>query len=409
LKTTKSYLVGGAVRDALLGIQAVEHDWVVVGSTPDEMLDNGFKQVGASFPVFLHPVSGEEYALARTEKKQGHGYRGFNVDFHPGVTLEEDLQRRDLTINAIARDEDGGLIDPYGGQRDLEHKVLRHVSGAFVEDPLRVLRVARFAARFAHLGFRVHESTLSLMQGIVESGELQHLAPERSWREIERAMETTRPSEFVRVLRDCGALRELLPEIDVLFGVPQTKKYHPEVDTGVHLLMALDAAAKLSNGTANVVFAVLLHDLGKGVTPEQDWPSHVGHEAAGIPLVDVVCSRLKAPNGMRDLARKVCARHLDCHRILEARPETVQRLLERLDVFRQPQVLPDFTTACEADYRGRQGLEERAYPQGEYLQRAHRAVVDIRARDINLEGISGPEVGERLRQARIEVIAELIR
>jgi tRNA nucleotidyltransferase (CCA-adding enzyme) len=409
LKTAKSYLVGGAVRDALLGIQAVEHDWVVVGSTPDEMLDNGFKQVGASFPVFLHPVSGEEYALARTEKKQGHGYHGFNVDFHPDVTLEEDLQRRDLTINAIARDEDGGLIDPYGGQRDLEHKVLRHVSGAFVEDPLRVLRVGRFAARFAHLGFRVHESTLSLMQGIVESGELQHLAPERTWREIERAMETTRPSEFVRVLRDCGALRELLPEIDVLFGVPQPIKYHPEVDTGVHLLMALDAAAKLSNGAANVVFAVLLHDLGKGVTPEQDWPSHVGHEAAGIPLVDAVCSRLKAPNAMRDLARKVCARHLDCHRILEARPETVQRLLERLDVFRQPQVLPDFTTACEADYRGRQGLEERAYPQGEYLQRAHRAVVDIRARDINLEGISGPEVGERLRQARIEVIAELIR
>jgi tRNA nucleotidyltransferase (CCA-adding enzyme) len=407
LKTVKTYLVGGAVRDALLGLQAAERDWVVVGSTPDEMLDNGFKQVGASFPVFLHPENGEEYALARTEKKQGHGYHGFNVDFHPGVTLEEDLLRRDLTINAIARDENGKLLDPYGGLRDLEHKVLRHVSEAFAEDPLRVLRVARFAARFAGLGFRVHESTLDLMRKITLSGELLHLAAERSWREIERAMATDKPSEFINVLRTCGALEVLLPEVNVLFGVPQPEKYHPEIDTGVHLLMALDKAASLSDGAADVVFAILLHDLGKGITPQQKWPSHIGHEAAGIPLVDVVCNRLRAPNAMHDLARKVCAGHLDCHRILEARPATVLRLLEKLDVFRQPQVLPRFITACKADYLGRKGLEERPYPQGEYLHRAYRSVADIRARDLDLKGSSGPEVGEKLRQARVQAIAEL--
>jgi len=403
----KTYLVGGAVRDDLLGLQAAERDWVVVGSTPEKMLDKGFRQVGASFPVFLHPENGEEYALARTEKKQGHGYHGFNVDFHPGVTLEEDLQRRDLTINAIARDEDGKLIDPYGGQRDLEQKVLRHVSEAFAEDPLRVLRVARFAARFADVGFRVHGSTLALMREITQSGELQHLVAERIWREIERAMKTARPSEFVSVLRECGALGVLLPEVNALFGVPQPEKYHPEIDTGIHLLMALDIAADLCNGSADIVFAVLLHDLGKGITPQQKWPSHIGHEAAGLPLVDAVCKRLKAPNAMQDLARKVCTGHLDCHRILEARPATVLRMLERLDVFRQPEILSNFVTACEADYRGRKGLQDRPYPQGEYLQKVYRAVADIRARDLDLENISGPQVGERLRQARIEAISEL--
>jgi tRNA nucleotidyltransferase (CCA-adding enzyme) len=407
LKNSKTYLVGGAVRDDLLGLQATERDWVVVGSTPDEMLDEGFKQVGASFPVFLHPKTGEEYALARTEKKQGHGYHGFRVDFHPGVSLEEDLMRRDLTINAIARDKDGKLIDPHGGQRDLEQKVLRHVSEAFVEDPLRVIRVARFAARFASIGFRVHESTLALMREITLSGELEHLAPERTWRETERAMETQRPSEFVSVLRKCGALEVLLPEINALFGVPQPEKYHPEIDTGVHLLMALDAAVELSAGAANIVFAVLLHDLGKGITPQHKWPSHIGHEALGVPLVDAVCSRIKAPNAMHDLARKVCARHLDCHRILEARPATVLRLLERLDVFRQPEVLTGFIAACAADYRGRKGLQDRPYLQGEYLQQAYAASTNIRARDLDLGGISGPEVGERLREARVDAIAQL--
>jgi tRNA nucleotidyltransferase (CCA-adding enzyme) len=405
----RTYLVGGAVRDELLGLVATERDWVVVGSTTDEMLDKGFKQVGASFPVFLHPKTGEEYALARTEKKQGHGYHGFKVDFHPDVSLEEDLKRRDLTINAIARDENGKLIDPYGGQQDLEHKVLRHVSEAFVEDPLRVIRVARFAARFTSAGFRVHKSTLELMREITQAGELQHLAPERIWREIERAMQTETPSVFVSVLRECGALNVLLPEVDALFGVPQPEKYHPEIDTGVHLLMALDVAAELSGGAAKVVFAVLLHDLGKGITPQHKWPSHIGHEALGVSLVDAVCNRIKTPNATHDLASKVCARHLDCHRILEARPTTVLRLLERLDVFRQSEVLPDFITACEADYRGRKGLQDRPYPQGEYLQRAYREAADIRARDLDLEGISGPEVGERLRKARIEAITQLAR
>jgi len=409
---TKTYLVGGAVRDALLGLEVVERDWVVVGSTPEQMLESGFKQVGASFPVFLHPDSGEEYALARTEKKQGHGYHGFNVDFHPGVTLEEDLERRDLTINAIAQDAQGGLVDPYGGQRDLQRKVLRHVSDAFVEDPLRVLRVARFSARFARHGFRVHESTLSLMQEITRSGELQHLAAERMWREIERAMMMDNPSAFITVLRTCGALQELLPEVNALFGVPQPKKYHPEIDTGVHVLMALDQAAmmdqvKLSKNSASVVFAVLLHDLGKGITPQQKLPSHTGHEAAGVPLVDAVCDRFKVPGGVQNLARKVCAGHLDCHRILAARPATVMRLLERLDSFRNPGLLADFVLACEADSRGRKGLEDVPYPQGGYLQRAHGVAAAIHARDLDLQNLEGPQVGKRLREARIQAIAKV--
>jgi tRNA nucleotidyltransferase (CCA-adding enzyme) len=403
----KTYLVGGAVRDALLGLRATEHDWVVVGSTPDEMLDKGFKQVGASFPVFLHPKTSEEYALARTEKKQGHGYHGFKVDFHAGVTLEEDLQRRDLTINAIAQDEKGNLFDPYDGQKDLKKRLLRHVSGAFVEDPLRVLRVARFAARFADFGFRVHDTTLALMREITLSGELQHLAAERVWREFERAMTTQKPSEFISVLREVRALEVLLPEVNNLFGVPQPEQYHPEIDTGIHVLMALDAAAGLSDGAANIVFAVLLHDLGKALTDKQYWPSHVRHESEGVPLVDAVCERLKVPNAVHDLARKVCAGHLRCHRILEARPVTVLRLLEKLDVFRQPQRLPEFVTACEADYRGRKGLQDRPYLQGDYLIRAFQAVAGLRARDLDLKGLSGPQVGERLRQARVEVIAEL--
>lgn len=407
MKKGRTYLVGGAVRDALLGVQVKERDWVVVGSTPEEMLEDGFKQVGASFPVFLHPKSGDEYALARTEKKQGHGYHGFSVDFHPGVTLEEDLQRRDLTINAIAQDEAGRLIDPYGGQRDLKRKVLRHVSEAFVEDPLRVLRVARFAARLSSQGFSVHASTLALMQEITCSGELQHLAAERVWREFEAAMRTERPSVFVSVLRDCGALKELLPEVDCLFGVPQPEKYHPEIDTGVHLLMSLDVAADVGKRAASVVFAVLLHDLGKGITPRQQWPSHQGHESAGLPLVDEVCNRLKVPNAMHDLSRKVCLLHLRCHRMLEVRPNTALRLLEKLDVFRQPEILPDFIAACEADYRGRKGLQDRPYPQGDRLLSVYQAAADIRARDLNLKGASGPEVGERLRQARVEAIAKL--
>jgi tRNA nucleotidyltransferase (CCA-adding enzyme) len=407
LSGSRTYLVGGAVRDALLGLEGAERDWVVVGSTPDEMLADGFRQVGASFPVFLHPETGEEYALARTEKKSGHGYHGFTVDFHPGVSLEEDLERRDLTINAMARDADGQLVDPYGGVRDLERRTLRHVSGAFVEDPLRVLRVARFAATFAHLGFEVHPSTMSLMHEITRSGELGHLAAERTWREIERALTTPAPSVFVRVMRDCGALQALLPEVEALFGVPQPEKHHPEIDSGAHLLLALDVAAGLSHGDAKIVFAVLLHDLGKALTRESEWPRHIGHEKAGVSLVDAVCRRLRAPNAAHDLARKVCLDHLNCHRVFEMRPDTLLRMLERLDAFRQPDVLPQFIAACEADYRGRGGREGAAYAQGEYLARAFDAAAAILARDLGMEGISGPEVGKRLRRARTEAIAQI--
>lgn len=409
MKSLKRYLVGGAVRDALLGLPCRERDWVVVGATSQDMLDKGFKQVGASFPVFLHPENGEEYALARTEKKQGHGYHGFRVDFHPGVTLEEDLQRRDLTINAMARDPEGHTIDPYGGQQDLEARVLRHVSGAFVEDPLRVLRVARFAARFEPLGFRIHPSTMALMQDIAASGELAHLTPERVYREFELALMESKPSIFVLALRACGALKVLLPEVEALFGVPQPEKYHPEVDTGTHLLMALDMAAGLQPEHAGIVFSVLLHDLGKGLTDPRHWPSHIGHEAAGLPLVDAVCERLKVPAATRDLARKVCAHHLRCHRLLQAKPQTILRLLEELDAFRQTQVLADFVLACEADYRGRKGLEDREYEQGPWLLRAYETASAVRARDLDLAGIDGPAVGQRLHEARVAAIAALPR
>lgn len=398
------YLVGGAVRDELLGLTPKERDWVVVGSKPEDLLARGFRQVGASFPVFLHPDSGEEYALARTERKQGHGYHGFTVDFHPGVTLEEDLARRDLTINAIAKDADGGLVDPFGGQRDLQSRTLRHVSEAFSEDPLRVLRVARFAARFAPLGFTVHPSTLALMQEMVTSGELAHLVPERVWAEIEKAMSAAQPAVFIEVLRACGALAAILPEVDCLFGVPQPARYHPEVDTGIHVLMSMNQAAAMG-ASAEVVFSLLLHDLGKGLTPESLLPSHTGHEKSGVPLVDAVCTRLCAPGAYRDLALKVCELHLRCHRLLEARPSTVMKLIEDADLLRRPERVDAFVLACEADYRGREGMVGRSYPQGDRLRSALRAVLAIRARDLDTEGLDGKEIGERLRQARISAIA----
>ena len=398
------YLVGGAVRDGILGVTPREKDWVVVGSTPDELLARNFRQVGASFPVFLHPDTGEEYALARTERKQGHGYHGFTVDFHPGVTLEEDLSRRDLTVNAMARDESGRLIDPFGGERDLEQRVLRHVSPAFCEDPLRVLRVARFAARFAEFGFQVHDSTMKLMQEMVASGELEHLVPERVWAEFASAMSASQPDVFIRVLRECGALAVLLPEVDRLFGVPQPERYHPEIDTGIHVLMTMNLAARLG-GPAEVVFALLLHDLGKGLTPDTLLPSHIGHEKSGVPLVNDVCARLRAPGAFRDLALKVCELHLRCHRLIEARPSTVMKLIEDADLLRRPERVRDFIRACEADFRGRKGLEDRPYPQGDRLQAALRDVLAIRARDIGTEGLDGVQIGEKLRKARIKAIA----
>jgi len=401
----KTWLVGGAIRDELLGLPVAERDWVVTGATPAQLEDLGFRQVGASFPVFLHPESGEEYALARTERKAGRGYHGFSVDFDPGVTIEQDLERRDLTINAIARDPDGDLVDPYGGRADLERRMLRHVSPAFAEDPLRVLRVARFAARFHNLGFRVHPETLELMRAIAASGELDHLVPERAWTEVRRAMGSERPSVFISVLRDCGALAHLLPEVECLFGVPQQARHHPEVDTGRHLLLALDLAARIGAGEDAVV-AVLLHDLGKGVTDPADWPSHVGHEKAGLELVEAVCRRYRMPNRTRRLALQVCRHHLDCHRLLEARPGTVMKLLEGLDALRHGDVT-EFVQACEADYRGREGREDRDYPQGRRLRAALAAVRAINARDLAAEGLEGPELGAALRRARVEAIAQL--
>lgn len=396
--------MGGAVRDEMLGLVPKERDWVVVGSAPEELLTRGFRQVGASFPVYLHPETGEEYALARTERKQGHGYHGFTVDFHPGVTLEEDLERRDLTVNAMARGTDGSLIDPFGGQRDLENRVLRHVSEAFSEDPLRVLRVARFAARFAPFGFEVHPSTLALMRGMVASGELQHLVPERVWAEIEGAMAAAEPAVFIEVLRSCDALAAILPEVDRLFGVPQPARYHPEIDTGEHVLMAMKQGAEMG-ASAEVEFALLLHDLGKGITPDSLLPSHTGHEKSGVPLVDEVCTRLRAPNAYRDLALKVCELHLRCHRLVEARPSTVMKLIEDADLLRRPERVEGFVIACEADYRGRKGMTGRSYPQGDRLRKALQAVLTIRARDLETGGLDGKQVGELLRQARIDAIA----
>jgi len=398
------YLVGGAVRDGLLGLEPRENDWVVVGGRPEDLLEQGYRQVGASFPVFLHPETSEEYALARRERKQGHGYHGFAVDFHPDVSLEEDLLRRDLTVNAMARDEDGKLVDPYGGREDLENRVLRHVSPAFSEDPLRVLRVARFAARLAPLGFTVHPETVALMREITDSGELAHLAAERVWTEVAGAMAAARPGVFVDVLRQCGALAAVLPEVDALFGVPQPEKYHPEIDTGLHVTMAMNLAAD-EGWPPEVVFALLLHDVGKALTPENEWPSHIRHEQRGVPLARRVCERMRAPTAYSDLALKVTGMHLRCHRLTEMKPATKLKLIEDADLLRRPELLENFMRACEGDYRGRGGFEDRAYPQAKILADSLAAAQAVRARDLDTSGLNGRQIGNRLREARVEAIA----
>ncbi|MES2606417.1 MAG: multifunctional CCA addition/repair protein, partial [Pseudomonadota bacterium] len=362
----KIYRVGGAVRDKLLGLPHKDSDWVVVGATVEEMLQQGYTQVGRDFPVFLHPKSKEEHALARTERKSGSGYTGFVVNASPDVTLEEDLLRRDLTINAIA-DDHGTLIDPYGGQNDLEARILRHVSPAFAEDPLRVLRVARFAARFAHLGFTVAPETLALMRALVDAGELQHLIPERVWQEIHNALTSKSPQVFVQVLRDCGALPVLLPEMNALFGVPQPEFFHPEIDTGVHMLMVMEQAAKLSEETT-VRFAAMVHDLGKGLTPATVLPSHTGHEESGVALIEQLCQRLRVPNEHRELAVIVSRHHTRCHKAMKHKAEDLVQTLESCDALRRPQRFEQFLLACEADARGRTGLERRPYPQAERLR-----------------------------------------
>jgi tRNA nucleotidyltransferase (CCA-adding enzyme) len=402
----KIYLVGGAVRDALLKYPVAERDWVVVGARPAELLQQGYQQVGKDFPVFLHPQTKEEYALARTERKRGHGYTGFAVDCDPSVSLEEDLLRRDLTINAMAQDAEGNLIDPYGGQADLEQRVLRHVSGAFVEDPLRVLRTARLAARYAHLDFTVAPQTVALMSDIVAQGELAHLHAERVWVELEKALGERNPEVFVNVLRDCGALQKLLPEVEALFGVPQPAAHHPEIDTGTHILMALQQAALLSADT-DVRCAVLLHDVGKGTTPRTEWPRHLRHEQRGIQLVEQICQRLRAPRRHSDLARNVCLYHTLCHRALELRGKTLLKLLIATDALRRPDRFEAFLLACEADARGRLGLEQREYPQGNYLRRALAAAQAVSAEQFNGSGLSGKALGEAINAERTRVLEGL--
>lgn len=400
------YLVGGAVRDELLGYPFVEKDWVVVGARPDDLLSQGYQQVGKDFPVFLHPRTKEEYALARTERKQGHGYKGFALDYDPTVTLEEDLARRDLTINAIARSTTGELIDPYGGQADIKAKVLRHVSDAFVEDPLRVIRTARFASRYAHLGFTVAPETMALMAEIVSSGELAHLSIERVWVEMEKALGQHKPDVFFTVLRECGALAALLPELDALFGVPQTAEHHPEIDTGVHTMMVLQQAAALSPLTT-VRFAALVHDLGKGTTPESEWPRHIAHEVRGLKLVKAVCQRLAVPNQHRDLALMVCEYHTHCHRALELRAKTLMKLFTATDALRRPERFEEFLLACEADSRGRLGLENRDYPQTDYLRHALAVIQGVSAGQFAEQGLRGKEVGEALHAERVRQLGSL--
>lgn len=399
----ETYLVGGAVRDELLGRPVIDRDYVVVGSTPQEMEAMGFRRIGADFPVFLHPETHCEYALARTERKTARGYRGFVVHADPDVTLEEDLRRRDLTINAMARASDGALIDPYKGLADLRAGILRHVSAAFAEDPVRILRVARFAARF---GFSVAPETLALMRSMVAAGEVAALVPERVFTELDRALAEPHPWLFIETLRACGALAVQFPEIDRLFGIPQPLKYHPEGDTGAHVLLALRQAAALGLA-ARARFAVLLHDLGKGLTPQEEWPSHRGHEARGVALVDAVCTRLKTPVEYRALARAVTAHHLQAHAALTFRPATVLRLIEAVDGFRRPERFEEFLGACEADARGRAGLEAVEYPQARWLRTVRDATARLSGREWAAQGLSGEQIQERLRAARTRLIAEL--
>jgi len=397
-------LVGGAVRDAALGLPVRERDWVVVGATPDALTGAGYTPVGREFPVFLHPETREEYALARLERKTGPGYRGFVTEFSPAVTLEDDLARRDLTINAMAQTPEGELIDPHGGQRDLDARVLRHVSPAFVEDPVRILRVARFAARFAPLGFSVAPETLALMRTMVDSGEADALVAERVWQETERALASGRPDVYFQLLRDCGALRVVFPELDALFGVPQPEQWHPEIDAGVHTLMVLRQSALLSPATT-VRFAALTHDLGKGRTPRERWPMHHGHEAASVELVDALCDRLRVPNEHRELARLVARYHCNVHRAFELRATTVLAILERCDAFRRPERFEELLLACEADARGRLGFESRPYPQAAYLRLCLAAARSIALEPAAREGLDGAAIGLRLHELRAQAIA----
>jgi tRNA nucleotidyltransferase (CCA-adding enzyme) len=397
------YLVGGAVRDALLGMPVKERDWVVVGGTREELLRLKYREVGRDFPVFLHPETHEEHALARRERKVAPGYRGFSVEFGPEVSLEEDLARRDLTVNAMAQSSDGALVDPYGGKRDLDARILRHVSEAFIEDPVRILRVARFAARFAPLGFHVAADTFELMRSMVLRHEVDALVAERVWQESERALREPSASTFFKVLRECGALERIYPELDALFGVPQPPEWHPEIDTGVHTLMVLDQAAALSDDT-KVRFAALVHDLGKGTTPPAEWPSHRGHEERSVKLIEALAARLRVPSDHRELALIVARYHGIVHRAFELKPKTILDFMERADAFRRPERFAEALLACEADSRGRTGLENRPYPQRRYLLAAAVAAAAIKPTPEEIAQNAGPKIAEHLHRRRLHAV-----
>ena len=397
------YQVGGAVRDELLGFDVKDRDWVVVGATSEQMAALGYKTVGRDFPVFIHPETGEEYALARTERKTGPGYTGFAFDTSEEVTLEQDLERRDITINAIAKDGNGNLIDPFNGRKDLEEKIIRHVSAAFVEDPLRVLRVARFAAQF---NFAIAGETQSLLKEISATDELETLAPERVWTETEKALQTAQPRRYFEVLRECAALAKLFPEIDRLFGVPQPERHHPEIDSGVHTLMVLEQATGLS-ADAEVRFAALVHDLGKGTTPQQVLPKHHGHEERGVALINNLCDRLRIPNRYRDLAVLVSRYHLHCHRIRELKPATVLRTLEGLDALRRTERFDRFLLACTADARGRKGMEQQDYPQADLFRKYREACLAVTTNSEDIQGLKGAGIADYIRAQRLEAIKEV--
>lgn len=398
-----TYCVGGAVRDQLLGIPVQDRDWVVVGSTPENMVARGFKPVGKDFPVFLHPVTHEEYALARTERKTTPGYKGFVVHAAPNVTLEQDLLRRDFTINAIAQAADGTLIDPYNGVADIHARILRHVSPAFSEDPVRILRAARFVAR---TGFCIAPETLILMREMVTNGEVDALVPERVWQELARGLMEKWPSHFIITLRECGALQKILPEVDALFGVPQPPQHHPEIDCGVHSMLVLEDAA-LYGYTLEVRFAALTHDLGKGNTPAHILPRHIGHEARSVELLRSLCERIRVPADCRDLALLVARYHGDVHRALELRPETIVRLLQNCDAWRRPERFTQVLQACAADARGRTGHEQDDYPQAAYLLRALQAAQSVDAGEIAKQCINSKQVADRLHEARMAAVSVL--
>lgn len=406
----KTYLVGGAVRDQLLGLTVKDRDWLVVGATPEQLLAQGYQQVGAEFPVFLHPKSKEEYALARTERKNGNGYNGFICDFSPEITLEQDLCRRDLTINAMAQDENGTLHDPYHGKADLDNRLLRHVSPAFSEDPLRVLRVARFAARFHAFGFQIADETLTLMREMSESGELDHLTPERVWLETQKAFATDHPEIYFHVLRQVGALKVLFSEVDALFGVPQPEKHHPEIDSGIHTLMVLAQAKKLSanaHSPENVLFASLCHDLGKALSPKDNLPHHYGHEVHGIKPTVNLASRLKVPSETKEFAKLVTEFHTHCHKMAELRPETVIKLFNHLDVWRKPQRFFDYLLVCEADSQGRLGFESREYPQAALAKRYYETANQVDVQKVIQDGFEKQAIREELNRRRIQAVKTL--